>query len=40
MKELEELVLTWREAQAKAQYGVERRNFIVVSCPSRDEGVE
>jgi len=40
MNELEELGLTWREAQAKAQDTVERWNLVAASCPSRNEEVE
>lgn len=40
MKELEEMGLSWGEAQAKAQGRVGWRNIIVVLCPRRDEEVE
>ena len=39
MRELEELGLTWGEAQAKAQDRVYWRSFIATLCPSQDEGL-
>ena len=40
MKELEELGLTWGEAQANTKDRVERRRLIGDLCPSQDEEVE
>lgn len=39
MKQLEELGLTWCEAQAKAQDRVDWRSFIATLFPSQDEEV-
>lgn len=40
MKKLEELGLTWAQAQAKTMDKVESRRLIEGLCPSRDKEVE